>query len=105
MNITPQIQEAIDTTMDWFDFERVHKVMVFLRWGWGSDNAVPELPEIKSYARKMMLEAIELTTDQNMGYTVYCGGFHVRFRLFHDDTPLLELKFILEDWDQDVKSI
>jgi hypothetical protein len=104
MQITPQIQEAIDTTMDWFDFEKVHKVMVFLGWGWGTDNAVPELPEIKSYARKIMVESIQLTDDQNMGYTVCCGGFLAKFKLYSDDTPLLELKFILEDWDQDVPS-
>lgn len=45
--LTEKQQEIVDEIMDNFDFEKVHKVMVALNWGWHG-NGVPGLSDIKS---------------------------------------------------------
>jgi hypothetical protein len=80
-------QELIDEVMDCFEFEKVAKTMAALEWSWG--DGVPELHEIKKYARKQLKCALE------RGYTK-CGGFLATYK-----DNILELSFIVENWDAD----
>lgn len=86
-------EEKLDLVMDvydHFDFEKVHKVMCYLKWVWRQDEGpdrVPELHEVKKSARKAMMEAIERGSYN-------CGGWNVTY-----EDGVLELKFVLESWD------
>lgn len=92
--LTEQQQEWIDEIMDSFDFERVHKTMVALDWGWATDEMTIEVPDIKrirSEARSMMKRCLETCTEEGTG--VGTGGFTA---MFHGDG--LTLRFVVEDY-------
>ncbi len=58
--MTEEQRKAVDNIMDWFDFERVHRTMKALRWGWvGAEEKIPCQGEIRERAREMLTQAIE----------------------------------------------
>ena len=97
--MTPKQQDALDNIMDNFDFDQVHKVMVFLNWKWANSNGslgVPEKYELRSEARRLLKMAIEEKT------TVSTGGFLAEYREGELD-GWMDLKFVVSDWDEVVK--
>ena len=97
--MTPKQQDALDNIMDNFDFDQVHKVMVFLNWKWANSNGglgVPEKYELRGEARRLLKMAIEEKT------TVSTGGFIAEYREGEVD-GWMDLKFVVSDWDEVVK--
>ncbi len=90
--MTEQEQKLIDDIMDWFDFEKVGKVMRFLKWKWvTAEEGVPIVPEIRQSARRMLKEAIQKQTTIGFGglKATYVDGY-------------LKLEFILSEMDSSV---
>ena len=97
--MTQKQQDALDNIMDNFDFDQVHKVMVFLNWKWANSNGslgVPEKYELRGEARRLLKMAIEEKT------TVQTGGFIAEYRESEVD-GWMDLKFVVSDWDEVVK--
>jgi hypothetical protein len=97
--MTQKQQDALDNIMDNFDFDQVHKVMVFLNWKWANGNGslgVPEKYELRGEARRLLKMAIEEKT------TVSTGGFIAEYRESEVD-GWMDLKFVVSDWDEVVK--
>ena len=97
--MTPKQQDALDNIMDNFDFDQVHKVMVFLDWKWANSNGsleVPEKYELRSEARRLLKMAIEEKT------TVSTGGFLAEY--IDEDGGWMDLKFVVSEWDEEVKN-
>ena len=100
--ITPEIQNEIDTIMDWFDFEKVHTVMTALDWKWAqTGNEVPLPGEIRQFARKLIWDCISgMLHNQKSEYTVQCGGFSVRtYKELYEEKIYIELAFVVTSWD------
>jgi hypothetical protein len=98
--MTPKQQDALDNIMDSFDFDQVHKVMVFLNWKWANGKGsleVPEKYELRSEARRLLKMAIEEKT------TVSTGGFIAEYRE-GEEGGWMDLKFVISDWDEEVKN-
>ena len=96
--MTPKQQDALDNIMDNFDFDQVHKVMVFLNWKWVNSNGslgVPEKYELRSEARRLLKMAIEEKT------TVSTGGFIAEYT--DEKGGWMDLKFVISEWDEEVK--
>ena len=93
-------QELIDEIMDWFDFEKVHKVMTTLDWKWGDDESVPTIPELRKQTRELMKMAlIGLSNNfEEKSYSAATGGFEATAFLVKDDSRILELKFVFSEW-------
>jgi hypothetical protein len=88
--MTEKQQNAIDEIMDWFDFEKVAKVMSFLEWKWvTAEEGIPSVGEIRQSARKLLKQAIEQKT------TIATGGLRATY--FHDE--YVKLEFIIEEMD------
>jgi hypothetical protein len=89
--MTEEQHKAVNDIMDWFDFEKVHKVMKYLRWNWVSaEDGIPYLGEIKSQARDLLTRSIQ--EGQGLG----TGGFQVTY-LPHEN--YLKLEFIVSDFE------
>ena len=91
--LTEKQQEIVDEIMDNFDFERVHKTMIALNWGWVDKDdcelfSTPEVYELKSHARKLLKRSIENKES------IKTGGFGV-----DKDGDYISLKFIVAEWD------
>jgi hypothetical protein len=98
--MTPKQQDALDNIMDSFDFDKVHKVMVFLNWKWANMDGgieIPEKYELRSEARRLLKMAIEEKT------TVSTGGFLAEYRE-GEEGGWMDLKFVISDWDEEVKN-
>ena len=71
--------ESINEVMDNFDFERVEKVMNCLEWSWGigHNEHVPDIYEIKRFARQLLADTIigfsHLIDDKSLSLST--GGF------------------------------
>ena len=90
--------KEIFETMNYFDFEKVHKVMEFLNWGWWQVK-VPSIEEIRRKAFELLCKVAEYadSLDEEMTDCVIgTGGFEAKIFLNEDDMPEFELKFVLE---------
>lgn len=100
------LKEMRDNIMDNFDFERVHRVMEALEWGWATggnfDTVIPDTSDIRKTARKLMDEVIEKYAKTGKEwYCVSTGGFDVELLVNEDDgLPDLTLKFVVEEWNE-----
>ncbi len=83
-------QKQIDEIMDYFDFDRVKKVMDFLKWEWGYPGEVPEVAQIRQLARKLLNEAANSHISR---YSTGTGGFNV-----YKEDCYLSLVFELAQW-------
>lgn len=89
-------QEVIDTCLNGFRFDRVHRVMVELDWGWAAtDMRPPGVYDIMAFARSLLAKAWD---EQK---TIESGGLRVVYSPageFEDESwgPDLELLFVAE---------
>lgn len=85
-------QDLIDDIMDNFDFEQVHKAMALLDWKWGmgKEERIPDVSELRKYARNRLKEAIS-----NPNHYSSSGGFVAK----QDKDGGLELLFMLTEWN------
>jgi hypothetical protein len=88
--------------MDYFNFEKVHKVMTFLEWKWYNSytaTGVPSIPELRTFAREQIWYAVNTMQRLNeTEYTTFCGGLQTRTWI-EDGKIYVSIQFILEGWD------
>ena len=86
--------ERIENILDFFEFERVKRVMEALDWHWsGAADGVPSIAEMRKCARRL-LEDLEKYPDYD---NIATGGF-VASRI----TPeIYKLSFIVESVRED----
>ena len=96
------IDQHIEEVGDWFDFNKVHQVMLHLNWKWGSGD-VPEIADMRKLVRKYMNElhaksALLSEYNASMG----TGGFDIRYiKGVWDGKPFdrFDISFNLTTWD------
>ena len=89
------LEEHVDEVMDWFDFEKVHRVMTMLDWKWAMIGAVPEIPDLRKQVRKLMRE---LWNSDNQ--LVATGGFVVRLHR-EKNWARFSVAFELTEWNSE----
>jgi len=71
------LEQHTEEVGDWFDFEKVHKVMKFLNWKW-ADVGVPEIPVMRQHVRGHMKELYNRGKKyKKFDNYVSSGGFKV----------------------------
>ena len=96
--MTQKQQDAIDGIMDYFNFEKVLKVMELLEWEWkDAEEGIPTVPELRQEVRRLLRMAFKEKTD------VSTGGFHVRYESDADGGEFIQLMFAVEEWYEDVE--
>jgi hypothetical protein len=106
------INQMIDDIMDNFDFIKVQKVMEALNWEWSSAaDSLPTISELKKQAVYLLKGASKLRLGEYLdsyweeGVSHSTGGFQATAYCDATKTKIiaLDLKFILEEWDSEVK--
>jgi hypothetical protein len=97
-------EELIDEVLKEFNFDKCKSVMEHLHWGWGFDNQVPTIQEMKESARNRINTAIEgiksdKTHSHRDSYICLSGGLKAsvwknRYGRICD----VQLEFVLTDW-------
>lgn len=96
--MTTKQQEAIDTIMDYFEFEKVHRVMKFLDWQWAlSEEGVPTEPELRQEARRLLKQSLMEKSSMST------GGFHTRYHSYDSGEETIELFFSVDHWDETIE--
>jgi hypothetical protein len=80
--------EAIEDVLDYFDFDKVHKVMTCLNWTWHDTEGVPMVGDLRKRARELLKEV-------PVGGYRATGGFEVR----QPEENYYSLAFVLTDWN------
>lgn len=89
-------QEHIDDIMDNFDFNKVAKVMKYLKWEWASSvTGVPEEPELRRSCRQYLSMAYDAGIEYKKGYRISTGGFVYSY---HPEFDELRLVFEVTGW-------
>jgi hypothetical protein len=73
-----QLDELMDRAIDEFDFEKVHQVMVMLKWKWiekdGTTLSIPDIPRMKVTARRMLRNAYKCWKTYGGSHATAGGG-------------------------------
>lgn len=97
------LQKQINEIVSCFNFEKVYKVMNFLEWTWWSSSTetkVPSIGELVLQAQRSLEEAAyNLLYTSSKDYCVSTGGFHVQGYCCDDGYIVLDLKFVVAEWD------
>lgn len=97
--VTVSLHNEISNILNRFNFDEVHRVMVFLDWQWAntaSGYAVPTVEELKSCANTLLWEAcndFERRGKPLNGSYVSTGGFMASVEVFDSGRPELRLLF------------
>jgi hypothetical protein len=81
--------KQIDSIMENFNFENVHKVMEFLNWEW-QDMGIPSISQLKLEAERLLLLAVSKKHK-----IIGTGGFEVLRR----KNGNISLYFVVEESD------
>jgi hypothetical protein len=99
------LEQHIEETMNWFDFNKVHKVMTFLNWKWAGEG-VPETPIMRQRVREYMKELYAKAAKQKkFNSFLSSGGFMVKYVKNVDKNgswDYFSVSFQLVDWDTEV---
>lgn len=94
--------KAISDVVNNVDWYRVHNVMKFLQWGWGIEDEVPEIYQLRKEATDQAERVVRYSIKtKNNGYTE-CGGIRTRTHVFDDGSILLDTAFVLSSWDNSI---
>ena len=97
------LQQRIDEVMDWFDFDKVHSVMTILKWYWGGEDGVPQIPEIqilRKHVRDYMKQTYyDLLNENKDFYAMASGGFVVECIKDEDGFIQFNVRFELANWN------
>lgn len=90
------LKAAAADIMDRFDFDRVRRTMVALNWTWWDSPDAPSLNRLRGTADGLLEGVIHhwLRTGEDMSHAT--GGFEARIRNIRNQSPELELLFIVE---------
>ena len=82
----------IKSILNYFDFNKVKKIMDVLNWKWASSkNGVPDIDEIRKLATRLLIDAC--VEKQNIS----TGGFRAVYDDNGDGDPYVGLEFIVEE--------
>lgn len=103
-----ELDDTLDEFIDNIDFERIHRVMVFLDWKWRDDLESPSIEVLKQTVRGYMkqvaacaLEKIESKPGKKKAsYEMSTGGFWYRAWVYRGDPKIyFDVKFAIADWN------
>ena len=84
-------QKLVNEIMDWFDFEKVHRTMKFLRWKWdSSEEGIPCIGEIRESSRRLLTQAVLNNTNTSSGGLVVT---------YEPNENYLRLQFVISEWE------
>lgn len=102
MKYNEQIEKDIQEIMDEFDWEKVHKTMLYLDWKWFG-KGVPSVELLKNRARSLLeysIDAILTSGKKKYKMCTSTGGFEATARKYKDEDKIyMELKFVLVNWE------
>lgn len=93
------LQTRIDEVIDWFDFNKVYSVMTTLKWGWGTDNIVPEIQDLRKHVRSAMKYTFDEVIRGKEISAYVTGGFNIQ--CIKDDVIYFKVTFELAEWTTD----
>lgn len=96
-------QKAIENIIENFDFDKVHKVMTFLNWGWATveEGGIPSIGKLIIHSQKYLSDVFDMCTRTKKDYYTGTGGFFVEAQYNNEENccDYLKLRFELDSWD------
>jgi len=94
----------VEKCIENFDFLKVKMVMDFLNWELAKFKAVPKISDMKDWVRELsesLLKHMKENPKQKK-FSTSSGGFEIIFTRTYEgcEPDNVEIKFILESWDQ-----
>ena len=104
------LYKMIDEIMDEFNFAQVHNVMNYLNWKWVGEHVTMDM--LREEAERLLHGAAEARLGKyknehwEMPIIHGTGGFQALAWCDEDKTKItgLELKFVLEEWETEIKN-
>lgn len=103
--ISKNAQDHIDEIMDYFEFEKVQRIMEAVKWRWFSPNEEPRTPDtadLRQKARELLKDAWQ-GINGGTAYRVSTGGL-VASCYQNEQGKWLKLTFEVDSWDTEESS-
>lgn len=92
-------EEKIESILENFDFQKIHKVMEFLNWTWfGSGKEVPSTYKLIKRTEEYLNECYDYSLKNKEDYGVASGGMYVT-SFYEEGEVELSAKFVITSWD------
>ncbi len=94
MNKEQLIEKMVAEVMEEFDFDRLHRVMVYLDWKWDigdGEMTIPSIYRLINKAERLLRDVAQHYGDEEF-HSCCSGGF-----MAHLDGETLTLQFILSE--------
>jgi hypothetical protein len=103
------LNKMIDDIMDEFNFDKVQDVMDYLDWKWVGEYVTVDM--LKETAEQLLRGAADARLGRykdehwELGIQNSTGGFQARAFCNEDKTKIigLDLKFVLAEWDAEIR--
>ena len=102
VRMNSQLTQLVEQVLSNFDFDRVKKVMDFLKWEWASQDGefkIPNTYELIKFAKKELWNILERSYKTKENLQTTCGGFRVEIEWYNNEC-YLSLSFILTEWSE-----
>lgn len=109
--------DQIRIILEEMDFDKIHKVMVFLDWVWVKPildehdgthkfiSAVPTIDELKTESKKWLEDVWNIPEREDVAiYSIGSGGL-VAMKCVYDGLKMLSLTFELTNWEFDYNDV
>jgi len=97
------IRDQIEDILDNFDFSEVKKAMDALDWEWFDTAGIPEIPDLRKCARRLLTESAEQvmkTNETPAEANRATGGFRAIAHRYDDTEKIyFKLSFEVTSWD------
>lgn len=96
--LTFEEKMMIKQTLSEFDFGKVHKVMIHLKWRW-HNKGVPTIDQLQETAKKHCVSAIvECKEGNHKEFRISSGGFTATYYAkTEEDEAIVFLDFVVEE--------
>lgn len=96
-------QEAIDNIVDNFDWDKVHRTMVALKWVWynNGEYGIPNIGQLFDCAIDLLHRAYDMSVEQKCNSSIGTGGFYARTFIDEHTKEIISLRLTFElcNWD------
>lgn len=95
-------EETVEKVIQNFDFDKVHRVMKSMNWGWwdtSTEDGVPSIGHVVLQAKRLLDQVYNKVSAGENNYFISTGGFEATARKYEYGEIVLELKFVVTSFN------
>lgn len=96
------LEKQVNEILEAFDFHKVKLTMQALEWKWffsSTEDQIPSYGELVMQAQRLIYQGIQGVFKYGNNFSTGTGGFNVICTRCDDGYLVIDLQFVVADWD------